>query len=101
MHFPKIDPDKIAEHRERMEIRMHMKKEKGPEERPEFIYVNQNYKDLGFQRWIYRKIYTFLRGFYASFWFYFVPWTSLVLSYYIPIHENDDYYDEEKCCNLE
>ena len=25
MHFPKIDPDKIAEHRERMEVRMEMK----------------------------------------------------------------------------
>ena len=98
MHFPKIDPDKIAAHRERMEIRMHMKKEKGPEERPEFIHVNQNYKDLGFQRWIYRKIYTFLRAFYASFWFYFMPFITIILCYSLPYAFNENYYNED-CCN--
>ena len=33
---------------------------------------------------IARAFYCFLRFFYVSFWFYFVPFTSLFCSYQIP-----------------
>ena len=69
------------------------------EDRPEYIHIE--YRKMDGWRQFARVIQYFLYTFFASFWFYFVPWTSLVLSYYIPIYENPDYFDEEKCCNLE
>ena len=35
-------------------------------------------------RWILRKLYTVVHALFASFWFYFVPFSSIALSYAIP-----------------
>ena len=47
---------------------------------------------------MYRKIYSFLRAFYASFWFYFMPFVTIILCYSLPYAFNENYYNEN-CCN--
>ena len=54
----------------------------GPEIRPEFIYVDSS--KLPRERWFLRKVYTALHALFASFWFYFIPFSSILLSYSIP-----------------
>ena len=41
-------------------------------------------------RWILRKLYTVVHALFASFWFYFVPFSSIALSYAIPFMFNAD-----------
>ena len=67
----------------------------GTEGRPEFIYVDPS--KLPWSRWFFRKIYTLLHAFFASFWFYFIPFSSIFLSYSIPQAYNANYYNDQ-CC---
>ena len=56
----------------------------GPESRPRYIYVDG--KHFTWTRWLYRKLYTVIHALFASFWFYFIPFSSIMLSYTIPFN---------------
>ena len=63
----------------------------GLETRPSYIKVE--YMRMSWGKFLARAIHYFLYTIFVSFWFYFVPWTSLILSYLIPYIMNPDYYD--------
>ena len=65
----------------------------GTEARPEFIYVDP--EKLPWSRWFLRKVYTLLHALFASFWFYFIPFASIILSYRIPYSVNANYYTSD------
>ena len=67
---------------DRMEERKDKHRAAGPESRPLYIYVDENH--FTWVRWFHRKLYTLIHAFFASFWFYFIPFSSVVLSYQIP-----------------
>ena len=56
----------------------------GPESRPRYIYVDD--KHFTWSRWLHRKLYTVVHALFASFWFYFIPFSSIILSYEIPFY---------------
>ena len=56
----------------------------GLESRPVYIYVDE--KHFTWTRWFLRKLYTVIHALFASFWFYFIPFSSIILSYTIPFH---------------
>ena len=49
---------------------------------PPFIYIEARRWD----NWLARGLYRLMHILFASFWFYFVPVYSLVLSYQVPYH---------------
>ena len=49
---------------------------------PEYIYVNFWERSWGNK--IARIIYSICKIVYVTLWFYFIPFTSIYLSYYIP-----------------
>ena len=63
---------------------------KGLETRPEYIYADE--KHFTWNRWIYRKIYLIIHALFAAFWFYFIPFISIIMSYRIPYSFNKYYY---------
>ena len=71
------------------------KRKEGKDERPEFIYVDAS--KLPWGRWFLRKVYTALHALFASFWFYFIPFSSIFLSFSIPHAYNKNYYTDQ-CC---
>ena len=73
---------RIEEHEDRMAEKEAKHREAGPESRPRYIYVDANH--FTWTRWFLRKIYTVVHALFASFWFYFIPFSSIVLSYRIP-----------------
>ena len=80
--------DSMARRAKRME-------KKGPEFRPEYIYVDPS--KLPWGRYLLRKVYTAVHALFASFWFYFIPFSSILLSYSIPHGYNEAYYSDQ-CC---
>lgn len=75
-----VDPLKIARKRKRF------LKRKVKLMEPKFIYIND--RDCLNKTLYY--FYKFFRGFYASIWFYFVPFATIFASYYIPYSKTDD-----------
>ena len=68
---------------------METHKEAGRESRPKYIYVDEKLFTWG--RWFHRKLYTIVHALFASFWFYFVPFSSILLSYTIPFAYEGDF----------
>ena len=60
---------------------------------PEYIYVNYQDPRMRWTTRFYRVVYFSLKTFHSSVWFYFIPFTSLYLSYAIPYHfgNGEDY----------
>lgn len=59
---------------------------------PEFIYIDFR-RDRSCKNKLARMMYVLLRMFFASIWFYFIPFVSIYLSYSIPyrfINDGDD-----------
>ena len=67
-----------------MDARAEAHTEAGPESRPRYLYVDANH--FTWPRWIHRRLYTVVHALFASFWFYFIPFSSILLSYRIPFH---------------
>ena len=59
-----------------------------PDGPPEYIYVK--FGDRSFGSKCARMNYVFWRIFVASFWYYFIPFISIYLSYVIPFMCNED-----------
>lgn len=53
------------------------------------MYIYISFWDRSFFNKVFWVIYRFLRVFYVSFWFYFVPFTVIVGSYIIPLMGDD------------
>ena len=78
-----------------MARRVKRRKEKVNEEKPEFIFVNPS--NMSWGKWFLRKVYTAVHALFASFWFYFIPFSSIFLSFSIPHAYNKNYYTDQ-CC---
>ena len=93
----RIDRDEQSKqnHIDRMAARAKRNASKNQETRPEYIYVDPS--KLPWGRWFLRKVYTAVHALFASFWFYFIPFSSIFLSYSIPHAYNQAYYTDQ-CC---
>ena len=59
---------------------------------PEYIYRDWGSRRLGNK--CGRILYRALKAFYAAFWYYFLPFASIFLSYRIPYLKSDNYYEQ-------
>ena len=64
---------------------------KGLKDEPDYIYIDWGSRT--FRNKCARLLYRALKAIYAAFWFYFLPFASIFLSYRIPYHKNENYYE--------
>ena len=59
-------------------------KKKIKQTEPEFIHVSLSSRTCN--NWVLYVVYRFFRIFYASFWFYFIPFSTIFISYWLPYY---------------
>jgi len=77
--------------------------DKYPRGRPSTIYIN--YEKRHWENKIFYLVYRIWRLFHVSCWFYFLPFTILIITYYWPLHMlkigKIDSIQEEQEANIE